>query len=300
MRLSVRICHTYAIGCLRPFSTCSTLSSGHNRWSKIKHDKGKADGVKNKQRSSLAKELAHTSKCELILQTEYRRNFVADGCLDLGADPNMNSRLASLIASAKKAGFPQASIDAAIARGQGRSTNGAALESVTIEAMLPNAIAAVIECQTDSKARLLQDIRDFFKHHGATMTPTTYLFERKGKILLQPSEAVSTDELLEHAIEVGALDVETEQDGTIIVLTEPNMTSTVAEALSLRLGLKTQSTELVWQPKTDAMVEVGSPEMADRLTKFTSACFPMTPHIIFSNMIFQASLRMMQAFRGYI
>ena len=73
--------------------------------------------------------------------------MTADSLLGYGADPNSNTRLAALVANAKKAGFPKASIDAAIARGQGRSTSGAALENVTIEAMLPNAIAAVIECQ---------------------------------------------------------------------------------------------------------------------------------------------------------
>ena len=151
--------------------------------------------------------------------------------------------------------------------------------------MLPNAIAAVIECQTDSKARLLQDVREVFKQHGATMTPTTYLFERKGRILFRPSMTVSSEKLLEYAIEVGALDVDIEGDGTIVLLTEPKMTSTVAEAISSRLGLKTASTEFIWDPKQDAMVEVSSPEMADRLTKFISACFPKNSHIPYPYMI---------------
>ena len=134
---------------------------------------------------------------------------------------------------------------------------------------------------TDSKARLLQDIREILKQHGATMTPTTYLFERKGRILFQPSLTASNEKLLEYAIEVGALDVDVEEDGTIVLLTEPKMISTIAEAMSSGLGLKTESTEFIWDPKQDAIVNVGSSEIASMLTKFTSMCFPITLYTLY-------------------
>ena len=72
---------------------------------------------------------------------------------EYGPDINTNPRLAGLVVHAKKAGFPKSSIESAIARGQGVSPSGAMLETMTIEAMIPPSIAAVIECQTDSKAR---------------------------------------------------------------------------------------------------------------------------------------------------
>ncbi|MCJ1249910.1 hypothetical protein MMC30_007136 [Trapelia coarctata] len=234
----------------RGLHTSTSLFSGHSRWSKIKHDKGKVDASKTKQRSSLAKELTSLSKSH-------------------GPDPNNNTRLAAAITAAKKAGFPKQSIEAAIARGQGRSTSGAALENVTIEAMLPNAIAAVIECQTDSKLRLLQVLRDMFKSYGANITPTTYLFDKKGKLIFQPSAKASGDELLEHAIEAGALDVETDDDGNIVVLTEPSEVTSVGQALTNSLGLKIESTELIWDPKKDSAVDVDSPQTLEAISKLT-------------------------------
>jgi len=136
--------------------------------------------------------------------------------------------------------------------------------------MLPNAVAAVIECQTDSKLRLLQVLRDMFKYYGANMTPTTYLFEKRGKLIFEPSAKAAGDELLEHAIEAGALDVETDDDGNIIVLTEPSEITSVGEALTKSLGLKVESTEFIWDPKRDSVVDVESPKVLEALSKFAS------------------------------
>ena len=255
---------------MRGICTSSTLLSGHSRWSKIKHDKGKVDGVKTRQRSNLAKELTNASKGKQTKSLMLLGSRCAHEISASGADPALNTRLAVLVASARKAGFPKASIDAAIARGQGKSSNGASLENVTLEVMLPHAVAAVIECQTDSKARLLQDLREVFKYYGANMTPTTYLFEKKGKIVLESSTEVNEEQLLEQAIGAGALDIDQDDDGGIVVLTEPSQITAVGEALTRALGLKIESTEFIWDPKDDAKVEVPSSEYAEKLTKFTS------------------------------
>jgi transcriptional/translational regulatory protein YebC/TACO1 len=188
--------------------------------------------------------------------------------LEYGPDPATNPRLSTLIANARKAGFPKQSIEAAIARGQGKSTSGNALESVTIEAMLPNAVAAIIECQTDSKGRLLHEIRDVLKQHDATVTPTIYLFERKGRVIFEPSTTVGGDELLEQAIEAGALDVETNDDGQIVIYTAPSELNRVGQDLVKALDLKIESSDFIWDPKRDSVVNVESPDMAERLTKF--------------------------------
>ena len=152
--------------------------------------------------------------------------------------------------------------------------------------MLPNAVAAVIECQTDSKLRLLQVIRDMFKHHGANITPTTYLFERRGKLIFEPSAKTAGDELLEQVIEAGALDVETDEDGNIVVLTEPSEITTVSEALTNALGLKVESTELIWDPKKDSMVEVNSPHALETLSKLTSKYYYPFCHLISTPNVF--------------
>lgn len=193
-----------------------------------------------------------------------------------GPDPNTNARLGTLIAAAKKIGFPKASIEAAIARGQGISASGAALENLTIEFMLPDAnVAAVIECQTDNKARTMQDVREALKHAGATVTPTAYMFDRRGKIVFEKPDGVGEEEIMDKAIEAGAVDVEVEEgegedDGegeVVVVWTEPNEVSAVGEKMAELLGSRAKTQELVWEPKEDLMVEVKEGDVANKLER---------------------------------
>lgn len=182
-----------------------------------------------------------------------------------GPDPQVNPRLAALIAAANKAGFPKVSVENAIARGQGVSLSGAALEAVTIEAMLPPSVALIIECQTDSRLRTLGDIRVMIKDAGGTVTPTNHLFEKKGKIVLKNSRELKEEDLFDQAIEAGATDIRMGDDGNIEVFTEANQTMAVAKDLSGALDLEVQSSDVVWDPKEDTMVDM---ENADILNNF--------------------------------
>ncbi len=172
----------------------------------------------------------------------------------------MNSRLAAVITSAKKIGFPKASIDNAIARGQGVSANGAALESVTIEAIMPPSVALIIECQTDSKPRTLNDMRLAIKEAGGTMTPTTHLFDRKGKIIFENPDGMGEDDIFDRAIEAGAVDIELENDGNVVIFTESTETTAVAKALSESSSLRVTHSDIIWDPKEDMMVDVSTPD----------------------------------------
>lgn len=194
-----------------------------------------------KQRSALAHELQIASKQH-------------------GADPQFNPHLASIITLAKKQGIPKASIESAIARGQGRSTTGAVLESLTIEAMLPPSVAVIVECQTDSKLRTLNELKTTIKSAGGTITPTSHMFDRKGKIVFEASEGISEGEIFDQAVEAGAIDVQTEEDGKLVVYTETSHTTAVADTLATSSGLKVESSDIVWVPKEDMMVDVESPQ----------------------------------------
>ena len=124
--------------------------------------------------------------------------------------------------------------------------------------MVPDVgVAGLIECQTDSKARTMQNVRDTLKHHGGTMTPTAYMFDRRGKIVFKKEEGKTWDEgsILDKTIESGAEDVEVE-DGEVTILTQPNEMAAVAEMLSGQLDSKPESQELVWIPKRDAMIDL--------------------------------------------
>lgn len=177
----------------------------------------------------------------------------------------MNPRLLMAINNAKKSGVPKSVIESAIARGQGVSASGAALESVTVEAMLQPSVSAVIECQSDSKLKTLMEIRNIIKDHKGTVTPTNYLFEKKGRIVFREKEGVGVDEVMEAALEAGALDIEEDEDGQVVVFTETTDTKGTAQTLASSLGLEVESSDIVWVPNEDTKVEVDSVPAAKAL-----------------------------------
>ena len=199
----------------------------------------------NKQRSSLVRELELASKQH-------------------GADPRSNPYLANTITITKKQALPKALIESAIARGQGRSLTGAALESFTIEAMVPPSVAVILECQTDSKARTLNELKATIKHYGGTITPTTHMFDRKGKIVFEASRGTEEEELFDQAVEAGAIDVQTKEGGKLVLYTEPNHTTAVADKMATSSGLHVQDLDIIWDPKEDMMVDAAPAEMLDR------------------------------------
>lgn len=250
----------------RVLSTSASLQSGHSRWSTIKHDKAKNDSLKNKQRSVFAHEIANASKC--LLSTEAASWYSADFPPVFGPDPNSNPRLVTAIAQAKKGGFSKASIEAAVARGQGVSASGAKLEPVTVEAILPPQVAVVIDCQTDNKLRTLQEIRSLVKHYEGNVTPTSYLFEKKGRIIFRKKEGVGADEVLEAALEAGALDVMEDAEGRVVVYTETNDTKATAETLASSLGLEVEESEIIWDPNDETKIGLENAQAAEALSTF--------------------------------
>ena len=183
----------------------------------------------------------------------------------------MNPRLSDAVSRAKKIGFPKSSIDSAIARGQGVSPSGLALENVTIEAMIPPQVAFIIECQTDSKLRTLSDMRLAVKNSGGAVTPTNHYFERKGKIVFEKPDNFNESDVFDRAVEAGALDVETEEDGTVLVYTEASQTIAIASALASSMGFNVRSSDIIWDPKEDTMVDASSHEaIEDLMSKSTS------------------------------
>jgi YebC/PmpR family DNA-binding regulatory protein len=237
---------------IRNFHDTASCPSGHSRWSKIKHDKAKVDASKNKARSIFAQEIATASKL-------------------FGADPKSNPKLADLIVKANRSGFAKASIEAAIARGQGRSVSGAALEAVTLEAMLPNNVAVVIDCDTDSRLRTLADLRVIVKQHGGNATPTGYLFSKKGKITFATNDKVSVDDIFEQALEAGALDVVEDAEGRVVVYTEPTETNSTGETLSKALGIDMATSEIISDANEDTKVALSDVEATHDLARFAEA-----------------------------
>lgn len=252
--------------CARCLSTSSQLQSGHNRWSKIKHDKAGVDAKKNKERSIFAHEIAMASKL-------------------FGPNPADNPKLATVLAAAKRAGFPKASMEAAVARGQGVSSTGAALESLTLEAIMPPNIAFVLDMETDNRRKMLADVRHLLKSNGATVTPTAYLFKRRGRVVFEKDERkLGVDEVLDEAIEAGAEDVEVDGDGNVVVWTDPSETKAAAEMLSKSLKLSTSSSDIIWAPNEDTMAPVDSPSTFEAVTRLADALADVNGVVTYSNL----------------
>lgn len=124
---------------------------------------------------------------------------------------------------------------------------------VTIEAMLPFGVAAMIECLTESKARTLQDVRYTVNRNGGIVTPTAFLFERKGKIWFQKQEQITVDDALEEAIDAGALDI-IDEEGALVIETPPAEVTAIAQHLQEKLRIQVERSEVVYAPKEDSMI----------------------------------------------
>jgi len=188
-----------------------------------------------------------------------------------GADPKFNPRLTLALSNAKRASIPKTVIEAAIARGQGLSVTGQALENLTIEAMFPGSVAAVVECQTDQKARVLQDIRHVIKNYGGTVTPTTFLFEKKGRVAMEKKDGLNADDYLDQAIEAGATDLVMDDKERLVVFTNPYETKSVGEAFSKLSGLTIEELEIFWDPDPDTLVDVQDEEQIKDLEDLLSS-----------------------------
>ncbi|KAJ9638499.1 uncharacterized protein PV06_09609 [Exophiala oligosperma] len=241
----------------RQFSGAVPKLSGHNRWSKIKHDKARADARTSKLRTQLSSDIIIASRLG-------------------GPDPTLNPRLSAAIVAAKKGQLAKSSIEHAILKGQGKSPSGATLENLIIETMLPHGVAALLECQTDNKARTLQDIRLILSRAGAAVTPTAFLFEKKGRITFEEQQEndqgskVGVDEALEDAIEAGADDVSTDEDGRLVIDTPPEDVMDVAKKLQEKLGLRVDKAEVVYDPNGESMVSL-TPEQEEEVGKVLEA-----------------------------
>ncbi|PWW80402.1 YebC-like protein [Tuber magnatum] len=232
------------------FSSSALLQSGHNRWSKIRHDKGRNDANKGIEFARLSHEI---------------RTAVKVGG---GSGPD-NLRLSTALVAAKKAGMSKDKMEAAVKRGQGVSASGAALESVQIECMGPGSVAMIIECQTDNKLGCLADIKVILRKNGATVTPTSYLFARRGIIRLSTGDN-SYDTLLESGLEIDGTEdineIEPEEEGSKVeveVTTDPAKTVAVANGLKSRLsGVEILKSSIGWVPNEETLVSVDDDEKA--------------------------------------
>lgn len=260
--------------CRRAFSATTITQSGHNKWSKIKHTKGRADQKKTSERTLFVQAITLYSKCSYCFPPV---------CLGLrcvacshifnavyGPDPNLNASLANAIAIAKKASTPKNVIDQAIARGQGRSLSGATLETMKFEVMVgPNAF--ILDVETDNKLRALQDVGGVIRKHKGRTGTTEFFFSRLGRVVFERHDKFGLDEIMDEAIELGAEDLEADDEGNTIVWSQPSSTMQIAQGVGKKFELKVLSSEIIWSPNEDTRPTVDSLEDVKSLSDFVEA-----------------------------
>ncbi len=169
--------------------------SGHSKWANIKRKKEKTDAQKGKIFTKLGRELAI---------------IVKQG----GPDPEANSKLKDAIAKAKAANMPNDNIVRCIKKASG-DQNGADYEEITYEGYGPGGVAVIVEAMTDNKNRTAGDVRHYFDKFGGNLGTSgcvSFMFNKKGVILIEKSDKVNEDELMMEAIDAGAEDFKAEDE----------------------------------------------------------------------------------------
>ena len=208
--------------------------AGHSKWAKVKHFKGAIDAKRGKIFSKLSREITIASKLG-------------------GGDPDMNPRLRMALLKCRTANMPKDNIERAIKKGLGDDA-GATFADLTYEIYAPGGVALLVEVCTDNRNRTAADIRSLVtKAGGSIATPGSVrrLFQRKGQIIIA-REAASEDQLMELALEAGAEDFKSEEQGYEII-TEPASFEAVHRALEAK-GVKCDAAEVTELPVSTALL----------------------------------------------
>ncbi|MGR3662829.1 MAG: YebC/PmpR family DNA-binding transcriptional regulator [Paracoccaceae bacterium] len=201
--------------------------AGHSKWANIQHRKGRQDAVRSKLFSKLAKEITVAAK--------------------MGEpDPDKNPRLRMAVKEAKSVSVPKDVIDRAIKKSQ--AGEGDDYEEIRYEGYGPNGVAVIVEAMTDNRNRTASTVRSTFAKCGGNLGETGsvgFMFDRTGEVVY-PAEVGDADKVMMAAIEAGADDVESTDEGHIIYCVDSDL-NTVSNALEAELGESTTS-KLIWKP----------------------------------------------------
>ena len=203
--------------------------AGHSKFKNIMHRKGRADSARSKLFSKLSREITVAAKAGL-------------------PDPNMNARLRLAVNNAKGESLPKDVIDRAIKKASGGDAGD--YEEIRYEGFGPGGIGIIVEVLTDNRNRAAANVRSTFSKNGGNLGATgsvAFTWDHVGQIVYPPS-AGSEDKVMEAAIEAGADDVESDEEGHTIY-TAFDQLNEVSHALEASLGAA-KSTALVWRPKS--------------------------------------------------
>ena len=203
--------------------------AGHSKWANIQHRKGRQDAARSKLFSKLSKEITVAAK-------------MGD------PDPDKNPRLRLAVKEAKSQSVPKDVIERAIKKSQGGDADN--YEEIRYEGYGPGGVAVIVEAMTDNRNRTASTVRSTFSKHGGNLGETgsvSFMFDRKGQVTY-PASAGDADTVMMAAIEAGAEDVESGEDGHVIICADTDLNE-VSTKLEAELG-ESDSAKLIWQPQT--------------------------------------------------
>lgn len=209
--------------------------AGHSKWNNIKNKKGKEDAKRGKVFTKLGRYIMVASK-------------------EGGPDPDYNPALKAAIEKAKAENMPNDNIDRAIKKGSGE-IGVDNFEEIIYEGYGPAGIAVFALCLTDNRNRTAPDVRHAFDKNGGNLGQSgcvTFMFDRKGMIAIERIDSIDEDELTMQAIDLGAEDFISEDEGFEIIST-PEEFNAVRDGLS-ELGYKFAMAEITYIPQN--MVEL--------------------------------------------
>lgn len=219
--------------------------AGHSKWANIKHRKAAIDAKRGKIFTRLIKEITVAARLG-------------------GGDITANPRLRLAVDKARDENMPKDTIDNAIRRGSGQ-LEGVSYEEIRYEGYGIGGAAVIVDAMTDNRTRTVADVRHAFSKYGGNLGTdgsVAYLFTHCGQIVFAPG----TDEnkVIEAAIDAGAEDVVTNDDGSIEVTTGPYDFIAVREALA-RSGLRPELAEVVMKPQNEIELAGEDGERMQRL-----------------------------------
>jgi len=222
--------------------------AGHSKWANIKHRKAAQDKKRGKVWTKLIREVTVAAR-------------------EGGGDPGANPRLRLAMDKAFASNMPRDTVERAIKRGAGGG-EGESYEEIRYEGYGPGGTAVMVDCMTDNRNRTAADVRHAFTKHGGNLGTdgsVSYLFAKQGVISFQPG--ADEDAVMEAALDAGAEDVVTNDDGSIDVITAPEDFGAVKESLT-QAGLDTEVSEVTYNASTQAELDR---ETAEKLLKLVDA-----------------------------
>ncbi|MDH7798500.1 MULTISPECIES: YebC/PmpR family DNA-binding transcriptional regulator [unclassified Beijerinckia] len=221
--------------------------AGHSQFKNIMHKKGKQDAIRSKLFSKFAREITVAAKMGM-------------------PDPNMNPRLRLAIQVARAENMPKDNIERAIKKAIGGDSEN--YDEVRYEGYAPGGVAVIIEALTDNRNRTAGEVRSYFTKAGGALAETgavSFMFDRVGEIEFD-TKVSSEDAMMEAAIEAGADDVSTSEDGHLVT-TSLEAFAEVSKALEAKFGEPRRS-KLVWRPQNSIAVD---DEAGEKILKLINA-----------------------------